>query len=122
MPRPGVYLLFCNFLSVSSLSALRDEDRAEPVRDPALVLISATLSAQSWMTWRPRVEPSPATLVPQRMTLTPTEAATVLGVSRSFFYTHILPELRVIRIGRKRLIAMRELERWTERESVGVFS
>jgi hypothetical protein len=29
----------------------------------------------------------------------------------------VLPELRVIRIGRKRLIPIRELESWTERQA-----
>jgi excisionase family DNA binding protein len=50
-----------------------------------------------------------------RRALTPDEAATSIGVGRSFFYEHILPDLRVIRLGRKRLIPMRELEAWTER-------
>lgn len=52
-----------------------------------------------------------------RLALTPDEAATSLGVSRSFFYEHILPDLRVIRLGRKRLIPVPELERWTERSA-----
>lgn len=59
--------------------------------------------------------------VPPRVALTPTEAAIALGVSRSFFYSHILPQLRVVRIGSKRLIAMRELEAWIQRESAGIF-
>ena len=45
-----------------------------------------------------------------RLALTPDEAAASLGVSRSFFYEHVLPDLRVIRLGRKRLIPVRELE------------
>jgi excisionase family DNA binding protein len=52
-----------------------------------------------------------------RLALTPDEAAASIGVGRSFFYEHILPDLRVIRIGRKRLIPVRELEDWTSREA-----
>ena len=55
-----------------------------------------------------------------RLALTPDEAATSLGVSRSFFYEHILPDLRVIRVGRKRLIAVGELKLWTERKSTRI--
>jgi excisionase family DNA binding protein len=52
---------------------------------------------------------------PLRLALTPTEAAEAIGVSRTTFYAHVLPELRVIRLGRKTLIPTRELEAWTER-------
>jgi excisionase family DNA binding protein len=57
-----------------------------------------------------------ARLVP-RIALTPDEAANSIGVGRSMFYEQILPELRVIRVGRKRLIPVRELETWTERNA-----
>ena len=43
-------------------------------------------------------------VVPPRMALTPTEAARCVGVGRSFFYAEILPELRVVRRGRKTLV------------------
>jgi len=52
-----------------------------------------------------------------RLALTPDEAAAAIGVGRSFFYEHVLPDLRVIRLGRKRLIPVRELEDWTERSA-----
>ena len=52
-----------------------------------------------------------------RLALTPDEAAASIGVGRSFFYKHVLPDLRVVRIGRKRLIPVRELEDWTAREA-----
>lgn len=52
-----------------------------------------------------------------RVTYTPQEAAEALGVSRSFFYAHVLPELRCIYRGRKRLIPVREMERWAERSA-----
>ena len=53
--------------------------------------------------------------LPLRLALTPTEAATALGVSRDFYDQHIAPELRIVRRGRRRLIPVRELERWLER-------
>lgn len=52
-----------------------------------------------------------------RLALTPTEAADVLGVSRSTFYEHIFDSVRVVRVGRKVLVPVRELERWLERNS-----
>jgi hypothetical protein len=48
-----------------------------------------------------------------RVALTPPEAAAALGVGPTFFDSEIAPELRVIRRGRKRLIPVAELERWT---------
>jgi excisionase family DNA binding protein len=52
-----------------------------------------------------------------RLALTPDEAAAALGVSRDFLDQHILPELRTIRRGRRRLIPIRELERWLDQEA-----
>jgi hypothetical protein len=46
--------------------------------------------------------------------LTRAEAAASIGVSVDFFDEHVLPELRVIRKGRRVLVAIRELERWAE--------
>jgi excisionase family DNA binding protein len=57
----------------------------------------------------PRSSPS----VP-RLALTPNEAAIAIGVSRSHFFAAVLPELRVVRSGRCRLIPIAELERWLE--------
>jgi hypothetical protein len=53
----------------------------------------------------------------QRLALTPEEAADAIGVGRTFFFEQVLPELRVVRRGRKRLVAVAELERWLDRES-----
>ena len=39
----------------------------------------------------------------------------MLGVSRDYFDEHILPDLRVVRRGRRILIALAELERWLDR-------
>lgn len=48
----------------------------------------------------------------RRLALSPDEAASSPGASRDFFDEHIGPDLRVVRRGRRRLIAIRELERW----------
>lgn len=52
-----------------------------------------------------------------RITLAPAEAAEALGVSRDFFDAHVMPELRVVRRGRRRLVPVRELERWVASEA-----
>lgn len=48
-----------------------------------------------------------------RIALTPSEAAAAIGVGPDFFDAQVAPELRLIRRGRKRLIPITELERWT---------
>ena len=52
-----------------------------------------------------------------RLALTPVEAAEALGVSRDFYDEHVAPELRLVRRGRKVLVAVSELERWLGREA-----
>ena len=52
-----------------------------------------------------------------RLALTPDEAAESIGVSRDYFEEWIAPELRMVRRGRRKLIAIRELERWLDREA-----
>jgi excisionase family DNA binding protein len=52
-----------------------------------------------------------------RLALSVAEAAEVLGVSPDFFAEHIARELRCVRRGRKRLYAVRELERWLDRSA-----
>ena len=55
-----------------------------------------------------------------RVALTLDEAADALGVSRDHLERHILGDLRVIRVGRRLLVRIAELERWAERhEAVG---
>jgi excisionase family DNA binding protein len=49
-----------------------------------------------------------------RLTLSPAEAAEVVGCSRDFFDEHVKPELRVVRRGRLVFVPVRELERWVE--------
>ena len=52
-----------------------------------------------------------------RLALSPIEAASALGVSRDFFDQHVIPELRVVRRGRRRLVPVRELERWLDEQA-----
>ena len=47
-----------------------------------------------------------------RLALSKVEAASALGVSVDFFDQHVMPELRVVRRGRRRLIPVAELQRW----------
>lgn len=52
-----------------------------------------------------------------RLSYSPDESARVLGVSRSLFYASIMPELRTVRVGRKRLVPVKELEEWLTRNA-----
>jgi excisionase family DNA binding protein len=47
-----------------------------------------------------------------RLALSKVEAAESLGVSVDFLEKHIMAELRVVYVGRRRLIPVRELERY----------
>lgn len=58
--------------------------------------------------------PTPIRLGP-RLALSPDEAAALLGVSRDYFDEHVIDELRIVRRGRRILVALVELERWLER-------
>ena len=49
---------------------------------------------------------------PARLAFSKAEASAALGVSVDFFEQHVMPELRIVRRGRRRLIPLAELERW----------
>lgn len=51
-----------------------------------------------------------------RLALSPDEASAALGVSRDFFDDHIAHEIRIVRRGRRKLVAIAEIQRWLERE------
>jgi excisionase family DNA binding protein len=51
---------------------------------------------------------------PPRLTLSKDEAAHALGLSVDSLERHVLPDLRVVRRGRRVLIPARELDRWIE--------
>lgn len=48
------------------------------------------------------------------LALSPDAAAAALGVSRTFLDEQIAHELRWVRRGRRKLVSVRELERWLE--------
>jgi excisionase family DNA binding protein len=53
-----------------------------------------------------------------RLSISPGEAAEMLGVSRDFFDEHIKPELRIVRLGSKTImIPVAEIERWLDRSA-----
>jgi hypothetical protein len=47
-----------------------------------------------------------------RLALSVEEACAALGVSWDLWREHIEPEVRVVRCGRRKLVAVAELERW----------
>ena len=51
------------------------------------------------------------------LALTPARAAAALDMSEDHFREHVGPELRWIRRGRKRVVAVAELDRWLERNA-----
>jgi excisionase family DNA binding protein len=51
-----------------------------------------------------------------RLVLSIEEAAGALSISRDSFERHVMAELRLVRIGRRLLVPVDELERWIERE------
>jgi excisionase family DNA binding protein len=64
----------------------------------------------------PRSRKQPSAI--PRITLSIDEAASALGVSRDHLERHILRDLRIVYSGRRRLIPLRELERWAEHQAV----
>jgi hypothetical protein len=55
------------------------------------------------------------------LALTAMEAPAALGVSHDFFREHIAGELRWVRRGRKKLVSLRELERWLDENAARLF-
>ena len=54
------------------------------------------------------------TAVVPRIAMSKQEAASSLGVSIDFFDEHIVRDLRMVRVGRRRLVPIAELERWLD--------
>ena len=52
-----------------------------------------------------------------RLALSKREAALAIGVSVDYLEEHVMPELRVVRRGRKVLVPVQELERWLDRSA-----
>lgn len=57
------------------------------------------------------------TLKPQPLALSIQDAARVLSVSRDTFERHVMSELRLVRIGRRLLVPVRELDNWLDRRA-----
>lgn len=53
----------------------------------------------------------------ERLALTKAEAAEALGISVDHLERHVLPDLRIVRSGRLRLIPVAELKAWLERNA-----
>lgn len=62
---------------------------------------------------RPEVEGSFVATVP-RLALTVEEACAALGVSWDFWAQHVASDVRIVRRGRRKLVAVAALERWLE--------
>jgi excisionase family DNA binding protein len=54
-----------------------------------------------------------------RLALTREEAAASLGMSLDSFERHVQPTLRMVRLGRMRLVPIAELERWLAEHATG---
>jgi excisionase family DNA binding protein len=49
-----------------------------------------------------------------RLALTREEAAEALGMSLDSFERHVQPTIRLVRLGRMRLVPIREIDRWLD--------
>lgn len=52
-----------------------------------------------------------------RLSLSVAEACATLGVGWDFWREHVEPELRVVRVGRRKLVAVAELVAWLDRHA-----
>jgi excisionase family DNA binding protein len=64
------------------------------------------------VTDRTTAAPTPGSESRGRLALSKAEAAEALGISVDHLERHVLPELRVVRSGRLRLVPVAELEQW----------
>lgn len=53
-----------------------------------------------------------------RLSLGIEEAAASLGISRDAFDKHVLPKVRIAKIGTRTVVAVRELEKYLDRRGV----
>jgi hypothetical protein len=52
-----------------------------------------------------------------RLALSIAEACAVLGVGHDFWTEHISPEIRIVRVGRRKLVPVGELVAWIDRHA-----
>jgi hypothetical protein len=55
-----------------------------------------------------------------RLAFTRSEAAAAIGISVDSFERYVQPDLKIVRMGRMRLVQVRELERWLENHAARV--
>lgn len=55
---------------------------------------------------------------PGRIAVSVDEAAQLIGISTPPFREHVLPHLRTVRIGRRVLIPVRDLDHWVDANAV----
>ena len=72
---------------------------------------STTLPACAFTIIRDMTPPRQPAEAPS-LALTVEQAAASLGLSQSHFREHVLPHVRSIKVGRVRIVAVIELERW----------
>ena len=78
----------------------------------SLQLVQVTVSGRQRRKAKARASQLP------RLSISPDEAAAMLGVSRDFFDEHVKPELRIVRRGSKTiLVPIAELERWLDKSA-----
>lgn len=51
---------------------------------------------------------------PKRLALNVTEACEALGISWPTWREHVMPEVKIVRRGRLKLVAVSELQRWLD--------
>lgn len=54
-----------------------------------------------------------------RLSLRVAEAAAALGVSEDFYADYVAPEVKIVRRGRLKLVAVTELQRWLDENGSG---
>lgn len=85
---------------------------------PATRLSRKTRGRQRPLCDEPAGGPSRARRAPPpRIALTVNEACESLGVGWDLFHESIEPELRIVRIGRRKLIPLAELQAWLDRHA-----
>jgi hypothetical protein len=70
--------------------------------------------------YRKRTESKTTGSLAGRLALSRTEAAAAIGMSVDSFERYVQPELKIVRVGRMRLIQVRELERWLQENAAHI--
>lgn len=84
---------------------------------PAFVDELARAVAAKVLAQLPDPAAAPASATDGALALQKRDAAKRIGVSVDFFEQHVMPEIRIVREGRLRLVPVSELERWLDRHA-----